>query len=784
MALENFMNTIRVLLLIALSAWPMSMRATGQGSRQFTVSDDIGIVQFGCQYAGDTQAVTVSPNRQLVAIHTERGSLKENRLEDELRIYDAGQIRRFMENSGENVAPAPIWDIHEATNRDGNNGCLISRIRWLSTSDGVAFLLRNESGHSQLFLADLSNRKEIPLSPVDRNVTGFEILDRTHYVFTIADAGRSEAARRADPVTVVVEPNQLVTDVLFPDEEKTNGDRSELWAALGGSAAPVVNAKTGKSIVLYWEGSNTLALSPDGNTVIAALPVVDIPADWEARFPPPYPAYATPIKRGHQDLGAPYGIFDVSQYTQITLKDGATTPLLDAPTAFRAGWWANFAAPAWSDDGKFVVLPGAFPSDQAGPSARPCVAIKNLSVGSLECVVPLKRNLASGFEPGYERMLSVTFPPKANNEIVVGYVAIDPNSIFSRMKFKTYIRVAPGTWRSASDSERDTSSSNPIIEVKTSLTLAPQLVATDAKTGRSRVLWDPNPQLKNLEFGDPGLYRWKDNTGQSWSAILYKPKNLEQGKRYPLVIETHGYNEKVFQPSGGFPSAFAAQELASAGIVVLHMKDCPGRGSSLEGPCNVRGYESGVDQLVRDGLVDPNRVGITGFSRTVFYIMEALTMSKLHFAAASITDGMNLGYFQHILDAGPTKWADDDASMIGARPFGPGLQQWMEHSPEFQMDKVTTPLRIVANKTGPSILYMWEPYALLHEMNQPAEFVILDNSEHVVTNPAVRLAAQGGNVDWYRFWLQGYEDPDSSKAAQYRRWEAMRDKPQAALSKK
>ena len=69
-------------------------------------------------------------------------------------------------------------------------------------------------------------------------------------------------------------------------------------------------------------------------------------------------------------------------------------------------------------------------------------------------------------------------------------------------------------------------------------------------------------------------------------------------------------------------------------------------------------------------------------------------------------------------------------------------------------------------------------------MNKPVEFVILDNSEHVVTNPAVRLAAQGGNVDWYRFWLQGYEDPDSSKAAQYRRWEEMRDTSRATLSKK
>jgi hypothetical protein len=30
------------------------------------------------------------------------------------------------------------------------------------------------------------------------------------------------------------------------------------------------------------------------------------------------------------------------------------------------------------------------------------------------------------------------------------------------------------------------------------------------------------------------------------------------------------------------------------------------------------------------------------------------------------------------------------------------------------------------------------------------------------------------NLDWFRFWLQGYEDPDESKRPQYVRWRALR----------
>ena len=36
------------------------------------------------------------------------------------------------------------------------------------------------------------------------------------------------------------------------------------------------------------------------------------------------------------------------------------------------------------------------------------------------------------------------------------------------------------------------------------------------------------------------------------------------------------------------------------------------------------------------------------------------------------------------------------------------------------------------------------------------------------------MASQGGSVDWFRFWLQGYEDPDPAKAEQYKRWRGLR----------
>jgi hypothetical protein len=107
--------------------------------------------------------------------------------------------------------------------------------------------------------------------------------------------------------------------------------------------------------------------------------------------------------------------------------------------------------------------------------------------------------------------------------------------------------------------------------------------------------------------------------------------------------------------------------------------------------------------------------------------------------------------------------------VIGAPPFGEGLRQWLNRSPGFNIDKITAPLLVVGE--GPfSLLSMWQPYALLRYLHKPVDLIMLNTNEHVLTNPGVRLASQSGSVDWFRFWLQNYEDPDPAKSTQYIRW--------------
>ncbi len=61
------------------------------------------------------------------------------------------------------------------------------------------------------------------------------------------------------------------------------------------------------------------------------------------------------------------------------------------------------------------------------------------------------------------------------------------------------------------------------------------------------------------------------------------------------------------------------------------------------------------------------------------------------------------------------------------------------------------------------------------ELRKPADLMLINtNNQHVLTNPADRIASQGGTGDWMRFWLQNYEDPDPAKSEQYERWRRLR----------
>jgi len=192
-------------------------------------------------------------------------------------------------------------------------------------------------------------------------------------------------------------------------------------------------------------------------------------------------------------------------------------------------------------------------------------------------------------------------------------------------------------------------------------------------------------------------------------------------------------------------------------------------GTPKEGPYFVAFLETAVDELDRKGLIDRTRVALTGFSRTVYHVLYALTHSNYHFAAAVVADGINFGYTDCVYFPVTQSTCEN---MNGGLPYSATLSNWAKEAPTFRLDRIEAPLLLQAISSPQG---EWEILAGLRWLKKPVEMLnFYPEGEHVLVRPGQRLLSQESVVDWYCFWLNGEEDPNPSKAEQYKRWRELR----------
>src|SRR5260370_13964044 len=99
--------------------------------------------------------------------------------------------------------------------------------------------------------------------------------------------------------------------------------------------------------------------------------------------------------------------------------------------------------------------------------------------------------------------------------------------------------------------------------------------------------------------------------------------------------------------------------------------------------------------MISEGLVDPEKIGIIGFSDSGGYVLEELTKGSLHIKAALNEDTDVVDYFRYMvnIDYGSNVKPLEFDSTVGAKPFGEGLQVWLRRNPGFNLERIAAPLR-------------------------------------------------------------------------------------------
>jgi len=741
------------------------------GVRRFTVRDSIEMSRFA---RIDYEPVP-SPDGRYVAVVTSRGLVANDEVESTLRVFAMSAVRKGLGGEGNRANPAPRVVAKFAAMPqaiyDAPYEPIISNVQWAQDSSGLLFLVQDASGKHQIYRAALGEAKAVAMTPPDEDVTEFDSSAGTiaYRVESRPDPGRGEPINRdAWDVTGVA-----LRAILFPNEQTNFFARnSTLWFRREGRNRPVLDPVSHTPLRLWnypppiW---NPLSISPDGTSVVALLPVDRVPSSWER-----YPAGSTNlvIHSGDPRLVSESNPSRLTEYGLIDLTTGRSRPIVNAPNGWAVGYSIRNRA-VWSPDGHSVLVTNTFlPFDVSDDSSRlhPCAA----------AVVNLVGEGTACLSYRYESLFRISFS-ETGSEVRLWF--------FGEDKPERY-RLMDGSWRRETLREEPSREASPeclgsgastdgslAVYVKQGLNEPPSLWATDCATARSVEIWNPNPQLAGVPLGQASVIQWKDESGYEWKAALLLPPDYVAGKRYPLVIQAYGFAENEFLADGDFTTAFAARPLAAAGMIVLAIEERVDKmRTSEEAPEQVMGFESAIHRLSAEGLIDPDRVGLIGFSRTCYYVESALIRHPKDFAAAAIADGIDESYLQYLLfSAVRPRLEPEGEEIYGTTPFGRGLAAWINEAPGFHLDRIETPLRIQA--IGPaSVLFEWEIYASLYRQEKPVDLVYLPEGQHILQRPLDRMASQEGDVDWFRFWLNGEEDHDPSKVREYDLWRGIRDR--------
>jgi hypothetical protein len=712
----------------------------GLTKRLVTVADSIQMTRLGDSIytdGGSSKGIVAkfSPDGKRFVVILKKGNLEANTNEYSLIVFQSGEVF-------ESPAPRVLVTLASSSNRPA-----ISNVAWLDDSDTILFLGEHPGELTQLYSLKCSSKELTKLTSHATNLTSF-VATASGEVMAYGSENQVSAfltesvARNGLAVT-----EERMTDLIRGSYGGNDGDHSLLIKRLGKDSETRI-ASQGH---IFDDPPDGLSISPDGTHLLVqteAAYVSNMWSEYDDQFLKVLTRHPAP-NGGHTDI--------VQQYQLVDTVTGASRVLVDAPISFFG------SEVAWSPDSKSVVVSNAYlPLDVEDPAER---ALRKTHTFLVEFKVPSREFVKISNED--LRLLS--WDPKT------GYITCDAgriDSLTGKTTPKAYFRKSGGTWSRASAPEQSGAPSLPDIILDEGMNTSPRIFAVDPPTGRKSLLMDLNPQLQNLAVARVEEIAWKDAHGIEVKAGLYWPPDYVAGKKYPLVIQTHAWSPAKFWMDGPWATAFAAQALAGKGFFVLQEADPDSRIwiTSKEAPRAMAAYESAIDYLDHRGLIDRNRVGITGFSRTFWYVTYTLTHSKHHFAAAAVADGVDGSYFQYMV----FPWTVPDFEQVfGGPPFGKRLSQWLKQSPAFLMDKIETPLRIQV--LGPtSVLLDWHWFSGLSRLGKPVEMIYIPEGTHILEKPWERMTSQQGNVDWFCFWLKGEQDPDPAKAEQYKRWRELR----------
>ncbi|MBI3345679.1 MAG: prolyl oligopeptidase family serine peptidase [Burkholderiales bacterium] len=763
---------MRLLLLAPVCAFlwavsPASPAQTPEGPSVRDIVEFTRIVQPG-NHDAEALRQQVSADGSLAFIVTRKADVASDRNMYEIRLLDLTPQRLADPRPRE---PEPVLSF--ADDRDPfYSDPAIQQVRWWDART-LVFLGRLKEGFHQVYRLDVQTRQLTQLTHEATPIVSFAAsadMRRLVYALQVPNPPMKDGARS------VVVGNQSFWSVKFGQQRLVGQIRKYRYyvADIESSRPP---RALGDAFVEANYAKPQVSISPDGRW--ALLPCYERARTlaWSRQYPMVdelSKEFGPALRADPLSYYSGTNVLSARRMVAWRLDDGQRQTVVDAPDDALPGSYQYRADRLWQGGGASVVLGGTHLPMASNGETSPASHVIEYWPDSGRWAVIAK--LAGRLD---------ALLPRSD-----GFVAIDSGK---RRRFTG--RDGAG-WQEVADPAQavEDSASAWRLRIQEGLNQPPDVVAL-GPAGQTVRMTTLNPQFDQRTWGAMKPYAWRDAKGRDWKGGLMGIEGTDRRGKLPLVIQTYAFSPDNFYLDGpntsvrAGTSAYAGRAFVREGILVLAMGFRPVSGPVTDDFQKLRLFNDGVrgavDALVKEGRVDPERVGIIGWSTTGQSVLNLVTFSDLPIRAATLADGDANTLFSYTLTYGFGAW-DSTEAINQAAPVGRTLADWMRNDPALHTECINTALRI--ESYGVPVYNNWDIYALLRRQYKPAEMIVIPGGFHSLSTPSERMISLQGNVDWYRFWLKGEKrtvpalaaETAESLQAQYDAWLQM-EKMKAAV---
>ena len=259
-------------------------------------------------------------------------------------------------------------------------------------------------------------------------------------------------------------------------------------------------------------------------------------------------------------------------------------------------------------------------------------------------------------------------------------------------------------------------------------------------------------------WGNAESVHWNSDRLRIQGWLLY-PAHYDRKQKYPMVVLVHG-GPAAAALSHWAPAFDDVEVLSALGYFVLYPNPRGSMGAGEQftqgnvkdiGYGDLRDIETGVKYAIDNLPVDPQRIGITGWSYGGYMAMWAITQTQMFRASVAGPGSSNWQSYYDQVDI--EKWL---IPYFGATVY---------EDPEIYAR--SSPINFVKNAHAATLFYVgtddsvcpasqsFELWRALRHLGVDTELLVYSGEGHGMTKPADQIDVTKQMVKWFSKYLQG-----------------------------